>query len=269
MEALLETSKFLQNKIGKKPTIGIILGTGLGGLVNYVEIEQTIPYGNIPNFPLSTVESHKGKLIIGKLAGKDVMIMQGRFHYYEGYSMQQVTFPVRVMKMLGVETLFVSNASGGLQPYMEISDLLLITDHINLLPDNPLRGNPYPKLGPMFPDMSEAYDKELLQKAEEIAIREHFRFHKGVYVSVPGPNLETKAEYKYLRIIGGDAVGMSTVPEIIVAKHQGMRCFAISVITDVGHEDKIKKVDLQEILEAASRAEPAMTKIISELIASL
>lgn len=269
MEALLETSKFLQNKITKKPTIGIILGTGLGGLVNYVEIEQTIPYGNIPNFPLSTVESHKGKLIIGKLSGKEVMIMQGRFHYYEGYSMEEVTFPVRVMKMLGVETLFVSNASGGLQPYMEISDLMLITDHINLLPDNPLRGNPYPNLGPRFPDMSEAYDKEFLQKAEKIAVKENIRFHKGVYVSVPGPNLETKAEYKYLRIIGGDAVGMSTVPEIIVAKHQGMRCFAISVITDIGHEDRIKKVDLQEILEAASRAEPAMTKIISELIASI
>ncbi|GAB4124712.1 MAG: purine-nucleoside phosphorylase [Raineya sp.] len=269
MEALLETSKFLQSKISQKPTIGIILGTGLGGLVSQVEVEHSIPYGNIPNFPLSTVESHKGKLIVGKLAGKEVVIMQGRFHYYEGYTMEQVTFPVRVMKMLGVEVLFVSNASGGLQPYMEISDLMLITDHINLLPDNPLRGNPYPKLGPRFPDMSEAYDKELLQKAEQIAIRENIRFHKGVYVSVAGPNLETKAEYRYLRIIGGDAVGMSTVPEILVAKHQGMRCFAISVITDVGHEDKIKKVELQEILEAAHRAEPAITQIISELIATL
>ncbi|MCU0438363.1 MAG: purine-nucleoside phosphorylase [Raineya sp.] len=266
MEALLETTKFLENKIQSRPQIGIILGTGLGGLVNHVEITQSIPYGNIPNFPVSTVESHKGKLILGKIGGKEVIIMQGRFHYYEGYSMEQITFPVRVMKMLGVETLFVSNASGGLQPYMEVSDLMIITDHINLLPDNPLRGNPYPKLGPRFPDMSEAYDKALIQKAEEIALREHFHVHKGVYVSVAGPNLETKAEYKYLRIIGGDAVGMSTVPEIIVAKHQGMRCFAISVITDVGFEDKIKQVSLQEIIDAANKAEPAMTKIITELI---
>jgi purine-nucleoside phosphorylase len=266
MEALLETTKFLQSKITSKPSIGIILGTGLGGLVNRVEITQSIPYGNIPNFPTSTVESHKGKLILGKLGGKEVLIMQGRFHYYEGYSMEQITFPVRVMKMLGIETLFVSNASGGLQPYMETSDLMIITDHINMLPDNPLRGNPYPNLGPRFPDMSEAYDKALIQKAEEIALRENFRVHKGVYVSVAGPNLETKAEYKYLRIIGGDAVGMSTVPEIIVAKHQGMRCFAVSVITDIGHEEKIKKVSLQEIIDAANKAEPAMTTLITELI---
>ncbi len=266
MEALLETSKFLESKLKLKPKIAIILGTGLGELVNHVEIEQTIPYGSIPNFPVSTVESHKGKLIIGRLSGKEVMIMQGRFHYYEGYSMEQVTFPVRVMKLLGVETLLVSNASGGLHEYMEISDLLIITDHINLLPENPLRGNPYPKLGPMFPDMSEAYDKKLIEEAEKIAQREGIRYHKGVYVSVQGPNLETKAEYKFVRIIVGDVVGMSTVPEVIVANHQGMRCFAISVITDVGHESKIKKVDIADVIVAAQKAQPAMIKIFSQLV---
>lgn len=180
--------------------------------------------------------------------------------------MEQVTFPVRVMKLLGVETLLVSNASGGLHDYMEVSDLLIITDHINLLPENPLRGNPYPKLGPMFPDMSEAYDKKLIEEAEKIAQREGIRYHKGVYVSVQGPNLETKAEYKFVRIIGGDVVGMSTVPEVIVANHQGMRCFAISVITDVGHESKIRKVDITDVIAAAQKAQPAMIKIFSELV---
>ncbi|MCS6795423.1 MAG: purine-nucleoside phosphorylase [Raineya sp.] len=266
MEPLLETTKFLETKIICKPKIAIILGTGLGELVNHVEILQTIPYGSIPNFPISTVESHKGKLIIGKLSGKEVLIMQGRFHYYEGYTMEQVTFPVRVMKMLGIETLLVSNASGGLQEYMEVSDLLIITDHINLLPENPLRGNPYPKLGPMFPDMSEVYDPKLIEEAEKIAQQAGIRYHKGVYVSVQGPNLETKAEYKFLRVIGGDVVGMSTVPEIIVAKHQGMRCFAISVITDVGHENKIRKVEISDVIAAAHKAQPAMIQIFSELV---
>lgn len=266
MDILVETSKFLESKLLLKPKIGIILGTGLGELVNHVEVVQSIPYGSIPNFPISTVESHKGKLIMGKLSGKEVLIMQGRFHYYEGYSMEQVTFPVRVMKLLGIDTLLVSNASGGLHEYMEVGDLFIITDHINLLPENPLRGNPYPKLGPMFPDMSEAYDAFLIAEAEKIAQREGIRYHKGVYVSVQGPNLETKAEYKFLRIIGGDVVGMSTVPEIIVANHQGMRCFAISVITDVGHESKIKKVQIADVIAAANKVQPAMIKIFSELV---
>ncbi|OYU94727.1 MAG: purine-nucleoside phosphorylase [Bacteroidetes bacterium B1(2017)] len=246
--------------------IGIILGTGLGALVKELDIEHSLPYGDIPNFPVSTVESHQGRLLIGKLGGVPVLVMQGRFHYYEGYSMQEVTFPVRVMKQMGVQNLFISNASGGLNPNFEVSDLMLMNDHINLLPEHPLRGKNLDTLGPRFPDMSEAYDEGLLNLAKEIGNELGIKLQEGVYAAVQGPTLETKAEYTYLRIIGADAVGMSTVPENIVAIHMGMKVFAISVITDLGVPGLVKKISLQDVLNAASIAEPKMTRLISEMV---
>jgi purine-nucleoside phosphorylase len=215
------------------------------------------------------VESHSGKLIFGNLGGKNVVVMQGRFHYYEGYDMQQIVFPVRVMKFLGIQMLFISNASGGLRDDQEISDLMILEDHINLLPDNPLRGKNSDGFGVRFPDMSEAYDKELIRKAMEIARKHHIKVHTGVYAAVPGPNLETPAEYKYLSIIGADAVGMSTIPENLAARHMNIPCFAISVITDIGVEGKIKKVTVEEVIEAATKAEPSMTLLMTELISSI
>lgn len=264
-----ETTSYIQDKIKVKPQYGIILGTGLGALVNEIDIQTTIPYEEIPNFPVSTVESHSGKLIFGLLGDKSVVVMQGRFHYYEGYSQQQITFPVRVMKHLGIEMLFISNASGGLRDDQEISDLMILKDHINMLPENPLRGKNFDELGPRFPDMSEAYDRTLIQKALNIAKDNNIKIHTGVYAAVPGPNLETPAEYKYLSIIGADAVGMSTVPENLVARHMGIPCFAISVITDLGIEGKIKEVTVEEVIQAATKAEPSMTLLIQKLIASL
>lgn len=246
--------------------IGIILGTGLGALVKELEIEHSLPYGDIPNFPVSTVESHQGRLLIGKLGGVPVLVMQGRFHYYEGYSMQEVTFPVRVMKQMGVHNLFISNASGGLNPSFEVSDLMLMNDHINLLPEHPLRGKNIDTFGPRFPDMSEAYDEGLLNLAKQIGNELGIKLQEGVYAAVQGPTLETKAEYSYLRIIGADAVGMSTVPENIVAIHMGMKVFAISVITDLGVPGLVKKISLQDVLNAASIAEPKMTRLISEMV---
>lgn len=264
-----ETVEFLRERIGEAPEIGIILGTGLGSLVNEVEVTHQLIYSQIPNFPISTTESHRGRLIFGLLNGKRVMVMQGRFHYYEGYSMQQVTFPVRVMKYLGVKTLFVSNASGGLNPAIKISELMILRDHINLLPEHPLRGMHLPEFGPRFPQMNEPYDLSLIEKAVAIAQRDGIKAHTGVYVAVQGPALETPAEYEYLRRIGGDAVGMSTVPEVIVARQMGMPCFAISVITDEGFPEEPEKVTIESIVEAAHKAEPHMTRIISELIGSL
>lgn len=264
-----ETVEFLRERIGEAPEVGIILGTGLGSLVNEVEITHQLIYSQIPNFPISTTESHRGRLIFGQLNGKRVMVMQGRFHYYEGYSMQQVTFPVRVMKYLGVKTLFVSNASGGLNPAIKISELMILRDHINLLPEHPLRGMHLPEFGPRFPQMNEPYDLSLIEKAVAIAQRDGIKAHTGVYVAVQGPALETPAEYEYLRRIGGDAVGMSTVPEVIVARQMGMPCFAISVITDEGFPEEPEKVTIESIVEAAHKAEPHMTRIISELIGSL
>lgn len=245
------------------------MGTGLGALVNEIEIQHKLMYSNIPNFPISTLEFHSGRLIFGMLEGKRVVAMQGRLHYYEGYDMRQITFPVRVMKMLGIESIFVSNASGSLNPDFKTGDLMIIDDHINLQQDNPLRGRNFDDLGPRFPDMSEPYNREMIKKGLEIAAKNNIRCHKGVYVSVSGPNLETRAEYRYLRIIGGDAVGMSTVPEVIVANHMGLPVFAISVLTDEGFLDVLTPVSVEDIIKVAETAEPKLTIILKELIASL
>ena len=267
LDKLKETTEFIQNCYNQKPQYGIILGTGLGALVNDMDIEKSISYADIPHFPVSTVETHSGKLIFGTLGGKKVVVMQGRFHYYEGYDMKQVTFPVRVMKLLGIEKLFISNAAGALNPEYPKSTLMLINDHINLNYENPLTGKNLDTLGVRFPDMSEPYDENLLAQAKIIAQKEGIEVQEGVYVSVPGPNLETKAEYKYLRIIGADAVGMSTIPEVLVARQMDLPVFAISVITDLCY-GTIKKVTIDEVIAAAAKAEPNMTKLIGKLIAS-
>lgn len=270
LENIQQTTSYIKNRIGDfEPEVGIILGTGLGGLVTEIEVEKQLMYSNIPDFPISTLEFHSGKLIFGMLAGKRVVAMQGRLHYYEGYTMQQITFPVRVMKMLGIKTLFVSNASGSLNPDFKKGDLMVIEDHINLQTHNPLIGRNEEALGPRFPDMSEPYRRDLIINALNIAQTNNITCHKGVYVAVTGPNLETKAEYKYLRIIGGDAVGMSTVPEVIVANHMGLPVFAISVLTDEGFPDNLHAVSVEEILAVAHEAEPKMTLILKKLIASL
>lgn len=248
------------------PKTAIILGTGLGELVNHIDISTEIPYGEIPNFPISTVEGHSGKLIFGKLGQKQIMAMQGRFHFYEGYTMQQVTFPVRVMRALGVQTLFVSNAAGGMNPGFKIGDLMIITDHINLFPENPLRGKNYEELGPRFPEMSEPYSRRLIADAKEVAAANGIRVVEGVYVGTQGPTFETPAEYRYFHRIGGDAVGMSTVPEVIVARHSGMEVFGISVITDLGVEGIVEKVSHEEVQAAAAASQPKMTLIMKELI---
>jgi purine-nucleoside phosphorylase len=264
--SIKETANFLKARMATSPETAIILGTGLGELVKEIEIEQEIPYEQIPNFPVSTVEGHSGKLIFGKLGGKDIMAMQGRFHYYEGYNMEQVTFPVRVMKAIGIQTLFVSNAAGGMNENFVIGDLMMITDHINRFPEHPLRGKNHEELGTRFPDMSDAYSIRLQKKAVEIAAELGIRLQKGVYVGTSGPTFETPAEYKFFKIIGGDAVGMSTVPEVIVARHAGLEVFAISVITDLGVEGKIVEVSHEEVQKAALVAQPKMTAIMRELI---
>lgn len=266
LNQIQEAVSFIQNKYNQPISVGIILGTGLGSLGNQIEVQLEIDYKDIPHFPISTVESHSGKLIFGTLAGKSVLAMKGRFHYYEGYSMKEVTFPVRVMKKLGVQTLLVSNASGGLNPAQEVGDVMVLSDHINLFPENPLRGKNHDELGPRFPDMSDAYSRRLIDLALEIAKEKGIKLHTGVYCGVEGPNLETPAEYKYLRIIGGDAVGMSTVPEVLVARHSGMEVFGISAITDLGVEGKIHQVSLQDVLAAAAKAEPLMSQIMRELV---
>lgn len=251
------------------PQVGIILGTGLGGLVTDIDVKTEISYKDIPHFPLSTVESHAGKLLFGTLGGKEVVCMQGRFHFYEGYNLQQVTFPVRVMKALGIEMLVISNASGGLNPAYKVSELMILNDHINLLPDHPLRGKNEDSLGPRFPEMSEPYDTALIKKAKAIAAKNNIVVHEGVYAVVQGPTLETRAEYRYLRIIGADAVGMSSVPENIVARHMNIPVFAISVITDMGLPDQPEKTTLEDVIRAATKAEPNMSLVIKELIQSL
>lgn len=264
-----EAAAYIRSKTSIQPEVGIILGTGLGGLVKEIEIIDEISYENIPHFPVSTVESHKGKLIFGKLGGKSVIAMQGRFHYYEGYNMQEVTFPVRVMKMLGIGRLFVSNASGGVNPEFEVGEIMIINDHINLMPAHPLIGKNIDELGPRFPDMSEPYDLEMIALAEKIAQELHIKVSTGVYLGLTGPTLETPAEYKYVRIIGADAVGMSTVPEVIVARHMEIPTFAISIITDLGVPGKIKKVSVEDVIEVASCQEPKMTRIMKELISRI
>ena len=262
-----ESVAYIKTRTNVEPTIGIILGTGLGGLVKEIKIIDEIPYGEIPNFPVSTVESHSGKLIFGELGGKMVVAMQGRFHYYEGYSLQQVTFPVRVMKLLGIERLFVSNASGGVNPDFEVGEIMIQDDHINLFPGNPLIGKNFDELGPRFPDMSEPYDHKMIELAKKIAAENNIKVSVGTYAGLTGPTLETPAEYQYVRNTGADAVGMSTVPEVIVANHMEIPCFAISIITDLGVKGKIKKVSLQDVIDVASRQEPKMTLIMKELIA--
>jgi purine-nucleoside phosphorylase len=263
-----QTLKYIQEQIKDfKPEVGIILGTGLAKLVDEIEVEKKLMYAHIPNFPVSTVEFHSGKLIFGTLNGKKVVAMQGRLHYYEGYSMQQITFPVRILKLLGIERLFVSNASGSLNPEIKKGDLVCIEDHIDLLPDNPLRGSNMDHLGPRFPDMSRPYDKNLISNAMKIASKMEVNIHKGVYVATSGPNLETRAEYRYMRLIGGDIVGMSTVPEVIVANHMSLPTFAISVVTDEGFHEDLQPVSFEDIVEIATKVEPKMTMILKELIA--
>lgn len=265
LQKIQETAEFLKSKMRTSPETAIILGTGLGSLVNEITEKYEIEYKDIPNFPLSTVEGHSGKLIFGKLGGKEIMAMQGRFHFYEGYSMKEVTFPVRVMRELGIKTLFVSNAAGGMNPEFIIGDLMIITDHINMFPEHPLRGKNIP-YGDRFPDMSTAYDKELIAKAKEIADEKGIRVVEGVYLGTQGPTFETPAEYRMFRRMGGDAVGMSTVPEVIVARHCGIRVFGISVITDLGLEGLVVECSHEEVQKAADEAQPKMTTIFREII---
>lgn len=269
LETIRETADFILNQVEKAPETAVILGTGLGDLVNHIEIIKELEYKNIPNFPVSTVEGHSGKLIFGNLGGKYIMAMQGRFHYYEGYDMKQVTFPVRVMKALGVKTLFVSNAAGGMNKEFMVGDVMVITDHINLFPENPLRGKNYEELGPRFPAMTEAYSKGLIAMADDIAKEEGVRLMHGVYVGTPGPTFETPAEYEYFRVIGGDAVGMSTVPEVIVANHAGMTVFGVSVITDLGGKDITEVPTHEEVQKAAVKAQPVMTRLIKRMLERL
>ena len=265
LERIQETADFLKSKMHTHPETAIILGTGLGSLANEITNKYEIGYETIPNFPVSTVEGHSGKLIFGKLGNKDIMAMQGRFHFYEGYSMKEVTFPIRVMRELGIKTLFVSNAAGGMNPAFEIGDLMIITDHINFFPEHPLRGKNIP-YGPRFPDMSEAYNQALIRKADEIANEKGIKVQHGIYIGTQGPTYETPAEYKMFRILGADAVGMSTVPEVIVANHCGIQVFGISVITDLGVEGKIVEVTHEDVQKAADAAQPLMTTIMRELI---
>jgi len=268
LKKIKESSNFIHKETGFNADAGIILGTGLGGLVNEIEIVQTLKYADIPNFPVSTVQGHKGQLIFGKLGGRNIMAMQGRFHYYEGYNMKDVTFPVRVMNDLGIKMLFVSNASGGLNPNFKVGDLMMITDHINMFGDNPLMGPNLSELGTRFPDMSQAYDLHLRTRAIKIALENNIDLKEGVYVGVSGPTFETPAEYKMFRVLGGDAIGMSTVPEVIVARHMGMKVFGISIITDSGVPGEIKEISHEEVQKVAMKAEPKMSLIIRELIAS-
>ena len=264
-----EALAYIQSKTSFKPDYLIILGTGLGHLVTHITVKDTISYSDIPHFPVSTVESHAGRLLFGELGGKKVVAMQGRFHFYEGYSMQQIVFPLRVLKALGTHTLFVSNAAGGMNPAHNKGDVLLINDHINLLATNPLIGPNDDQLGPRFPDMSQPYSERLMKLAKSIATRENILLHEGVYVAMSGPNLETKAEYRFLRNIGADVVGMSTIPEVIAAVHMGMEVLGLSVITDECFPDTLQPVELSEILAAAAIAEPKMSRIIVGVLESL
>lgn len=257
-----EAVSFIKERLPIEPEYLLILGTGLGQLAEEMTVELELPYEQIPHFPVSTVESHAGKLLIGDLGGKSVMAMQGRFHYYEGYSMNQIVFPIRVAKMLGIQTLLVSNACGGLNPNYERGDIMLINDHINFLGDNPLIGPNDPNLGPRFPDMSQPYTERLLSTAEQVALDAGIKMHQGVYLAVSGPMLETKAEYRYMRQLGADVVGMSTVPEVIAAVHMSMEVLGISVITDECFPDSLEPVSLDDVLEAAAMAEPHLTRIV-------
>ena len=266
LKRIQETASYIKTKISVNPDVGIILGTGLGGLISKIDNPISLDYRSIPNFPLSTIKGHQGKLIFGRLGNKNVVALQGRFHYYEGYSLQEVTFPVRVLKLLGIELLILSNASGGVNPDFEIGDMMFITDHINLIGSNPLLGYFDEGLGDRFVDMSQPYDKGIIEKAITIADQHSFKYQTGVYAAVSGPNYETPAEYRYIRTIGADAVGMSTVPEVLVARQMGLSCFAISVISDLGVSGKIVKISHEDVIDAASHVEPYMTKLIEELL---
>jgi purine-nucleoside phosphorylase len=265
-EKVQETVSFIKNKTNFTPEYGVILGSGLGGFTEDITIEHTLSYTEIPNFPVSTVQGHKGALVFGTIGTKKVVAMQGRFHFYEGYDMKQVTFPVRVMKYLGVEKLIVSNASGGVNPSYKVGDVALITDHINMMPEHPLRGHNDERFGPRFVNMSEPYSKAMNAKAFELAKQLNIDLKKGIYLALQGPTFETLAEYKMVKAVGADCVGMSTVPEVIVARHMNMECFGISVITDMGDEDNIEEVNHEEVLQAAQKAEPHVRNLIKNLI---
>ncbi len=269
LDKINQTATYIREKTNFSPEIGIILGSGLGGLVNEIETLHSIPYTSIPHFPISTVKGHGGKLIFGMLGGKKVIALQGRFHFYEGYTMQELTFPVRVFKALGISRLFLSNAAGGMNPKFQVGDIVFINDHINLMPSNPLIGKNYDELGPRFPDMSEPYDPQLISIAKKIADKNRYRSHVGVYAAVTGPCFETPAEYRYIKTIGADLVGMSTVPEVIVARHGGTPCFAVSIVTDLGGFETAQKVSHEEVLEVATAAEKKLTTIIKEMLAQL
>ncbi len=261
-----ETVEYLKNKTSLNPEYAVILGSGLGGFADDIDIAFTIPYTEIPNFPTSTVAGHDGALIFGKIGNKDVVAMKGRFHYYEGYDMEKVTFPVRVFKMMGVKKLIVSNASGGVNPHYKVGSIVVITDHINLFPEHPLRGKNDERFGPRFVNMGEAYSKNMGRVFKEIAKEKNIEVHDGVYLGLQGPTFETLAEYRMVRNLGGDCVGMSTVPEVIVARHMELETFGISVITDMGNENDIATISHAEVLEAAKSAEPKVRMLISELI---
>jgi len=266
LEKIEETINYIKKRIDIEPVAGIVLGTGLGGLTHEIKNVESLPYTEIPNFPVSTVKGHEGRLIFGELGGKKVVAMQGRFHYYEGYSMQELTFPIRVMKFLGIKLLILSNAAGGVNPDFEIGDLMVINDHINLMGNNPLIGKNNADLGPRFPDMSDVYDKKIIRDFTKIARRHNIHFQSGTYAAVSGPTFETPAEYKYIRILGADAVGMSTVPEAIVSRHMGLPVFAVSVISDLGVEGKIVEISHDDVIDAASLVEPKMTLILKEMM---
>jgi purine-nucleoside phosphorylase len=269
MKELNEAVKFLQKQYKHKPQVGIVLGTGLGNFVEEIEIEKEVAYKDIPHFPVSTVEGHKSKLIFGKLSGKRVVAMAGRFHFYEGYDAREVAFPIRVMKLLGIETLLLSNAAGSVNPSYKVGDLMIISDHISLFTPNPLIGKNIAEFGPRFPDMSESYKKHLIQKAKIIAAKNNYDVKEGVYVAVTGPTFETKAEYKMILTLGADVVGMSTVQEAIVANHMGLDVFAMSVVTDIGIREDHNIITHEEVLEAAKHAEPKLAVIFKELIAAI
>ena len=264
-----ETLQYIRSRTRLEPRLGVILGSGLGDFVKEISIETEIPYGDLPHFPVSTVAGHEGKLIFGHIAGRAVVAMQGRFHYYEGYPMPQVVYPIRVLRGLGVDTLFLSNASGGVNPSFEVGDLMIITDHINLMGNNPLIGPNEDQLGPRFPDMSNPYDPALVRMAAEESQKLELKIHRGVYAAVTGPVYETPAEYRMIRILGADAVGMSTVPENIAARHLGMRVFALSVITDLGVEGRIREISHEEVVRAARAAEPRLASLVLALIRRL
>ena len=266
LKKIKETIEYLESRISQKPQVGIILGTGLGGLVSEIEAQHSFPYEFIPNFPVSTVDGHHGQLIFGTMNGVNIVAMQGRFHYYEGYTMQEITFPVRVMKFLGIKSLILSNASGGVNPDFEVGDIMVIDDHINLMKDNPLIGHNEEEIGTRFPDMGHAYDRKMIEQAFSIAEKHGIKLQRGVYAAVSGPTYETPAEYKYIRAIGADAVGMSTVPEVIAARHMGLKCFAVSIISDLGVPGKIVEITHKHVINAASAVEPKMTSIIKDML---